>query len=132
MKNAADIWAFDDFRPGSKFEEVSISLDAERIAGWTAIYGHPQVSDRIPSGMLVAAMMEAYLTAIQPRPPGNIHASQKLSFSNAAKPGDQLGAEVSCVEKTLHKERRWITFGVTLRNRSLIILRGEIHTIWSR
>jgi acyl dehydratase len=128
----ADVWVFDDFQPGSALSRVSIALDAERLDNWTAIYGRSRMSDRVPSGMLVAAMMEAYLKAVQPRPPGNIHMSQKLIFKSGANAGDQLDAEVSCIGKELRKERRWVTFGVTLRNGPRDVLRGEIRTIWAR
>lgn len=129
---SADVWVFDDFQPGLELNRVSIALDARRIADWTAIYGRSEMSGRVPSGMLVAAMMEAYLRGIQPRPPGNIHASQKLVFGAAANAGDRLDAEVSCIGKELRKERRWVTFGVTLRNGPHDVLRGEIRTIWAR
>lgn len=126
------IWAFDDFRPGSVLGRLSIALDAQRVAHWTAIYGVPATLERLPSGLLVAAMMEAYLRAIQPRPPGNIHASQTLRFAGVAKSGDELQAEVACIAKELRRERRWVTFGVTLRNGSKTVLGGEIRTIWAK
>jgi len=126
----ADVWVFDDFHPGAELGHVSIVLNAERISNWSAIYGG--TSDHVPPGLLVAVMMEAYLKAIQPRPPGNIHASQKLIFGEAAKPGDQLDATLTCIDKTMRNERRWVTFGVTLRNRSRDVLRGEIRTIWAK
>jgi acyl dehydratase len=126
------VWTFDDFLPGSVLGRLSIALDAQRIAHWTAIYGLPTTLERLPSGLLVAAMMEAYLRAIQPRPPGNIHASQTLRFGGAARPGDELQAEVACVAKELRRERRWVTFGVSLRNGSKNILGGEIRTIWAK
>lgn len=126
------VWVFDDFRPGSALGHLAIPLDAMRLAHWAAIYGEPAVAGRVPSGMLVAAMMEAYLTAIQPRPPGNIHASQKLTFGAPAAPGDRLDAEVTCLWKEVRRERRWVAFGVTLRSGDRDVLSGEIRTIWAR
>lgn len=129
---SADVWTFDDFQPGAELGRVSVALDGARIANWSAIYGAVDAPDRVPSGMLVAAMMEAYLKAFQPRPPGNIHAGQTLAFVGSAKPGDQLEAKVTCLDKVLRKERRWVTFGVTLRNGSQDVLSGEIRTVWAR
>jgi acyl dehydratase len=130
--SSSAVWTFDDFRPGSVLGRLSIVLDAQRIANWTGIYGSPATPERLPSGMLVAAMMEAYLRAIQPRPPGNIHASQRLKFTGAVNPGDELRAEVACVAKELRRERRWVTFGVTLHSGSQDVLSGEISAIWAK
>lgn len=128
----APLWVFDSFRPGALLGRVDITLDQSRIANWTAIYGLPQASERIPSGMLVAAMMEAYLRAIQPRPPGNVHVGQKLTFGKPVHTGDRLEAEVSCLSKEVRKERCWVTFGVVLRKRDGDVLQGEIRSIWAK
>lgn len=84
---SGDVWTFDDFSPGALLGETSIVIDAERVAAWRDIYGEDggeggagDATGRVPRGLLVAGMMEAYLTAVQPRPPGNVHASQKLRF----------------------------------------------------
>ncbi|WP_445503817.1 hypothetical protein [Microvirga sp. G4-2] len=129
---SAPVWVFDDFRPGLELGRLSIPLNDARLANWAAIYGEPGTAGRVPSGVLVAAMMEAYLTAFQPRPPGNIHASQKLFFGKPACPGDRLDAEVTCLWKDMRKGRRWVAFGVALRNGDTDVLRGEIRTIWAR
>lgn len=129
---APAIWTYDDFLPGSVLGRLVIALDVQRIAHWAAIYGAPATPGQLPAGLLVAAMMEAYLRAIQPRPPGNIHASQTLRFRGTARPGDEIAAEVTCVAKELRRERRWVTFGVNLRSRADDVLSGEICTIWAR
>ena len=129
---AGDVWVFDDFHPGARLGDVSIPLDADRMTHWAAIYGKARTTNHVPAGMLVAAMMEAYLTVVRPRPPGNIHANQKLAFGGTAKPGDRLEAEVRCLNKVLRNERRWITLDVRLRNGAQDVLRGEITTIWAR
>lgn len=126
------VWVFDDFSPGQPLGSFSITLDDEHLDNWTAIYGDRPSSESAPAGMLVAAMMEAYLNAIQPRPPGNIHASQKLVFGRSAKAGDTLEAQVSCLSKERRKERGWVTFGVVLSVEGQDVLNGEIRTIWAR
>jgi acyl dehydratase len=128
----AHVWAFDDFRPGVELGRLSITLNDARLANWSEIYGAPATVGRAPSGMLVAAMMEAYLKAFQPRPPGNIHASQKLSFGKSTNLGDRLDAEVTCLWKEIRKGRRWVAFGVVLRSGDSDVLSGEIRTIWAK
>lgn len=130
--SSSAVWTFDDFQPGLVLGRLSITLDAQRLAYWTAIYGSSATPERLPSGMLVAAMMESYLRAVQPRPPGNIHARQGLKFTGMAKPGDELRAEVACISKELSRERRWVTFSVTLSCGIQNLLSGEIRTIWAR
>jgi len=126
------VWVYEDFSPGQSLGDHAVTLDAAHIGHWTAIYGEPAAGDRVPAGMLVAAMMEAYLNAIQPRPPGNVHASQKLVFHRMARAGDRLNAQVSCLAKERRKERGWVTFGVVLSTDGRDVLSGEIRTIWAR
>lgn len=127
-----DVWVFDDFHPGSEIGRLSIPLSGSRLKNWEAIFGPVHASSTVPSGLLVAIMMEAYLKAFPARPPGNIHASQKLVFYTPAQLGDLLEAIVSCTHKITHKNRHWVTFGVSLRNGPDDILYGEIRTIWAK
>lgn len=126
------LWVFDNFRPGALLGRLDIVLDRTRIANWAAIYGLPRASGCVPSGMLVAAMMEAYLRAIQPRPPGNVHAGQRLAFGKPVYAGDRLEAEVSCLAKEVRNDRYWLTFGVVLRTSGGDVLKGEIRSIWAK
>jgi acyl dehydratase len=126
------VWVFDDFHSGQQLGRLSIALDDEHLAHWAAIYGAPPDAECVPSGVLVAAMMEAYVKGIQPRPPGNIHAGQKLTFGKPVRVGDQLDAQVTCLWKERRKDRNWIGFGVTLRADGRDALNGEIRSIWSR
>lgn len=97
------LWSFERFESGVSFGSVEVPLDERRIKLWQEIYG--ELADEIiPEGLLVAAMMEAYIKAIQPRPKGNIHAAQKITFTNI-KPlrGDTLSVVLTCVHKEIKK-----------------------------
>lgn len=131
MSEANPVWVFDRFRPGEALGRHAIALDDTRLADWQAIYG-ATADGGLPSGILVAAMMEAYLKAFSPRPPGNIHAAQTLAFGAPVQPGDRLEAEVSCLWKEVRKARRWVGFGVVLRKGDREVLAGEIRTIWAK
>ncbi len=126
------VWVYDDFSPGQPLGNCAITLDDAHLDNWTAIYGERPGSENVPAGMLVAAMMEAYLNSIQPRPPGNIHASQNIVVGRAEKAGDKLEAQVSCLSKERRKERGWVTFGVVLSVEGRDVLNGEIRTIWAK
>ena len=134
MQRPADkVWVFDEFEPGRELAHLSIRLDASRLEGWHAVYGPSSETGNVPAGLLTAAMMEAYLKAFQPRPPGNVHVNQKLTFAGRQVIiGTQVDISVSCLSKEIRKERRWVTFGVTMRDGSHDILRGEALIIWAR
>ena len=126
-----DLWTFDRFAPGHDFGIVPVELDRTRRAAWEDIYGTSQ-GDRAPKGMLVAAMMEAYIRAIQPRPKGNVHAGQSLSFTQAAADfGDRVDFAVRIGAKELRNGRRWVTFAVVARVGDRRLLTGEIRSIWA-
>jgi hypothetical protein len=126
-----DIWTFDRLSPGAGFGPVDVPLDAERIAGWEAIYG-PVAGDIAPDGLIVAGMMEAYIRAIQPRPKGNVHAAQKLAFTGAqARLGDTLTYHVAVTSKTQKKGRNWIVFTITARAGDSVLMRGDVTAIWA-
>jgi len=125
------LWSFERFESGVSFGSVEVPLDERRIKLWQEIYGE-LVDEIIPEGLLVAAMMEAYIKAIQPRPKGNIHAAQKITFTNI-KPlrGDALSVVLTCVHKEIKKSRRWIRFGAVIRTGDAIVMSGEIRAIWA-
>lgn len=132
-----EAWAYADFQPGHTFGEMSIVLDADRLAQWDAIYGGGgNLNDParpVPRGLLVTCMMEAYLELIQPRPPGNIHAGQSLVFGTGhIQLGDTVTVTASCLDKTLRKGRGWVIFEVTVTRGDQTLLRGEIRSIWAR
>jgi hypothetical protein len=128
-----EAWLFDDFAEGTEFTDIALPLDDRLVGLWEQIYGPPKEAGVIPSGLLVATMMKAYLSVFQPRPPGNIHAGQKLAFrGRKVMVGSCLTATVACRRKQLRKERRWVDFAVTLHDGGDTVLVGEISSIWAR
>jgi hypothetical protein len=77
--------------------------------------------------------MEGYMAAIQPRPPGNIHAGQKLDFSGQSlSEGETVTVAISCNAKEIKRERRFVRFGASMKNaRGEEILSGEMNVIWA-
>ncbi len=126
-------WTFADFPEGEPMAEVAVELNNERAALWAGLYGGPQAQpgEPAPRGLAVAAMMEAYIRAIQPRPPGNVHAGQTLSFFGKPTVGAVLTARFTVVKKEIKKERRWLTLGVEMFDGDDKVLAGEILSIWA-
>ena len=124
-------WTFADFVPGSELGRVAIAFDDERLSAWRGIYG-ALPGGTVPAGAMLAAAMQAYLEAFRPRPPGNIHAAQKLAFGKERlKPGDRADAVVTCLAKELRKERHWVTFGVSIVKDGRDVLSGEMLLVWA-
>jgi hypothetical protein len=126
------LWTFDRFEPGQIFGTIDVIMDSEKRAGWVAIYG-PTNSALLPRGMAVAAMMESYIRAIQPRPSGNVHASQILKFSEFRPQwGTTLSTKVSCAAKEVKKGRFWVDFGILVTADTSEVLSGTIRSIWAK
>lgn len=126
-----EAWTYNDFQPGYEFGATHFRIAAERIRSWAEIYGGED-QPHVPPGLLIVEMMKAYLDLVHPRPPGNIHAAQRLHCIDMAVPADAVfTASVCCHEKAQRKGRGWVTFDVTLRTGKRDVLRGEIVTIWA-
>lgn len=126
----ATVWTFDDFAVGADLGTVEVTLDNRRLDLWRQIYGEDGAG--VPPGLLVALMMEGYIKAIQPRPPGNIHAGQTLAFtSHQVRPGARIALTFSCLAKALVRERRRITFGVRAVDGGALVMSGEIQSLWA-
>ncbi|MEW5420897.1 hypothetical protein [Amorphus sp. 3PC139-8] len=129
-----EIWTFADFQPGMALGTIDLALDADRRAHWNEVYGESvgAAGAMVPQGLAVALMMDAYVKVIQPRPPGNVHAMQTLSFTGTdAAWGDLMHFDFNVGGKEMKRERRWVTFSVTGRTDADIILTGEIRAIWA-
>lgn len=132
------VWTFADFEVGADLGSVTIPLDDRRIDRWNRIYGGvggavDPGDAAVPRGLIIAAMMEGYIGAIQPRPPGNIHAGQTLTFTDApVRPGAQLGFGFTCKAKEIRRERRWLTIGVQICEDDRLVAEGEISSIWAK
>ncbi|MCF7699864.1 hypothetical protein [Loktanella sp. M215] len=131
MIDDATLWTFARFAPGQHFAPVTVPLDANRVAGWEAIYG-AVIGATAPDGMIIAGMMEAYIHAIQPRPKGNVHAGQKIALTGAQVAlGQTLTYRVGVAEKAEKKGRHWVTFTVRADHDGTEILNGRIVAIWN-
>lgn len=124
------LWTFERFEKGQSFGTVEIVMDDERRKNWKRVFG--ETSQQLPRGMMVTAMMEAYIRAIQPRPDGNVHASQELIFADAtAAWGDALAITVSCADKEEKKGRFWVRFGIEAKAAGKTVMTGTIRSIWA-
>ncbi|MWB77519.1 hypothetical protein GLS40_05745 [Pseudooceanicola sp. 216_PA32_1] len=125
-------WVFSAFSEGQVLGSTEVCLDEGRLGLWSEIFDQPARSEHLSVSMLVSAMMEAYLRVAQPRPPGNIHAGQKLRlYGRAPHRGEVLTIATRVVRKEERKGRKWLTFESEIAAGGEKLLSGEILTIWA-
>lgn len=105
------LWA--DFVPGAALGEITLPFDDAMVSSWESIFGKAEVGDASQAaGVAVAMMMRAYLTAVAPRPPGNVHARQRFSLKAVPERGEGIRTVVSCRSKEIRRERRYVDLDV--------------------
>lgn len=126
-------WRFDDFKEGAILGEATLTLEEARLARWAGLFGRTAPPAMAPAGLLVALLMEGYMDAISPRPPGNIHAGQWLRFTGGGiGAGETLTVTMRCNGRELKNERRRVRFGAQLCDHDgRVVLEGEMRVIWA-
>jgi hypothetical protein len=107
---------YDDFVPGAPMGEWTQVYDDEQAKRWQAIFGDaPEKEGNGASegaSMAVIAMMRGYLNVVTPRPPGNVHARQRLQMHGIPRPGESIRLTVRCSGKALRRERKYVELTV--------------------
>jgi len=127
---------FDDFQPGALMGQVEEVYDAKQAQRWQAIFGSTsQEGANGPAegaSMAVINMMRAYLKVVAPRPPGNLHAKQKLRMHGIPQQGERIQVEVHCVGKEIRRERRYVELQVQgTGTGGRVLFDGLINLIWA-
>jgi hypothetical protein len=108
---------FEDFQPGALMGECVQVYDAGQARRWQAIFGsQPEDGADGPvegACMAVVNMMRAYLDVVAPRPPGNVHAKQKLRMHGVPVQGESMRVTVVCAGKEMRRERRYVELQVS-------------------
>ena len=126
-------WLWADFEKGQQFHTQGLLLDAERRALWEKVYGPAEDGAPLPEGMVLATMMQGYIRAIQPRPPGNLHAAQRCTFNETLPPwGATLDLSLTVSGKWQKNGRNWVTFAVHMQDGATPVMNGEITTVWAQ
>lgn len=81
-------------------------------------------------GMVLA--MRAMLTSVAPRPPGNVHARQKIRMHTLPKLNETIHSEITCLNKEIKRERRYVDFGVIGKNaEGHLVYEARMSLIWA-
>ena len=106
---------FADFEPGKILGERTEIYDDTKAQLWRQIFGqaqHGEASAAEAASMALANMMRAYLNVLTPRPPGNIHAKQRLRLHSLPRSGETMKVTVRCVGKEVRRERKYVELQV--------------------
>jgi len=123
---------YKDFVIGQEMGDCTLTYDETFVQGWQQIFGQTALIRTQAASVSLILMMRAFLTIVSPRPPGNIHARQTLSFSSLPVLGDQLTVSAACLSKTMRKERRYVELGVkALNQRGQPVFAGVLTLIWA-
>jgi hypothetical protein len=125
-------YLFDDFVPGAALGEATCTYDEATATQWRRIFGAGTPPGAEAAGIAVALMMRGYLSVVAPRPPGNVHAGQRLRLSSLPQPGEPVRTVVACADKVTRRERRFVDLEVTatgIGQRPLFA--GRLTLIWA-
>ena len=76
-----DVITFDDFRPGANMGHATDVVDEHILDLWKQLYPWDTVAaGELPPGLATVLLMRAYMRILTPRPPGNIHARQRMEL----------------------------------------------------
>lgn len=125
-------YLFDDFVPGSALGHATCTYDEAMAAGWRRIFGAHQPAGVEAAGVALALMMRGYLSVVAPRPPGNVHASQRLQLSALPRPGEQVCTLVACAGKEIRRERRYVEIDVSATGTGQRpLFAGRLTLVWA-
>jgi acyl dehydratase len=127
----ADLVTYDRLAPGETVGRLSLDVTAADIEDYRAIAGTEDLPLPLSPGLAVALMMRAYMRLMPRRPPGTIHASQRIRLGAPLAAGDRVTIALRCMEKERRKERGWVRFETEIRNQSeALVLAGEQWMVW--
>jgi acyl dehydratase len=119
-------------RHGRTFAPVRFTLDGTLTAPWSDLFpGSAGAGGTVPRGCLLALFMRGYVEAVAPRPPGNIHANQKVRWHGTARYGDTVTVGLRCLGGELRRGRPWVRFGGALAGPGGPVLDSELEFVWA-
>ena len=123
---------YERLTPGESIGSLSLDITTRDIDDYRAIAGAADLELPLSPGLAIALMMRAYMRLMPTRPPGTIHASQKIRLGVPLAAGDRVTVALRCLEKERRKERGWVRFETEIRNQTgALVLAGEQWMVWA-
>ena len=124
--------SFDSIEPGIEVGRSEIRIDSALADSWFELFPDGSDSELLPPGLVMALAMRAYMAALRPHPPGNIHARQRLRLGSPLRRGDIMTTTVVCRSKEVRGNRKWVSFGIDCRSDDdVLVCDGEIIVVWA-
>lgn len=124
---------FADFVPGAELARVSDQVSSDQLAEWAQLYPWDRTEEGfVPTGLSTVLLMRSYHKAIPQRPPGNIHAGQKMLAAAPIRVGETITSVVSCCAVERKGERRKLELAVHGRGEDgRTVYSGLITLFWA-
>jgi hypothetical protein len=91
-------------------------FDKKMSDSWRSIFSltpsDTENSAALRASISLALAMRALLSVVSPRPPGNVHARQKMTNFELLRLNDSICSKVICIHKEIKRERRYVEFEV--------------------
>ena len=124
---------FANLEPGKNVGQVTFCVTSDLLKLWYELYPLNKASgiQTIPAGMAMVVFMRAYMAILPFRPPGGVHARQRLELRKLPCLGEFLKTQLRCTGKEFKKGRRWVHFVAdTWNERGELMFSGELSSIW--
>jgi acyl dehydratase len=125
------LFTYDHYEPGKVYGVQEFTVDDAVIAKWRSVYPGDDEPGVMPAGMLAMIVIDAVLTKNAPRPPGGVHGGQTWDLRRMPRIGETLLTEVSCLDKEIKKDRKWVRVATTTRSKDHgdIVFTGVMTTL---
>lgn len=129
----ATVLLFDGFSPGKAMGSASERVEPKLVEQWLQLYPWDvPPADEAPAGVLTVLLIRAYMRVLSPRPPGNIHARQRIEVVAPVRLGEEVTTEFTCTGKELRKERRYVDVATRSTGEGgRELSRGTMTLIWA-
>lgn len=122
---------FENFAADTVLGHHVETIDDALFAQWHAVFPE-RTGNPSPGGFAMAFAMRAYLTILPERPPGNIHARQRLTLDQAVARGGSAEASLRCVARERRGDRRKVVLAVDARLDAQPWFAAEMTILWAR
>lgn len=103
------LMTFERFVPGAALGACTERVEARALARWAELYPwDAPLEDEAPAGLATVMLLRAYMRVVSPRPPGNVHARQRLELISPLRCGEAITTAFSCAGRELRRERRYV------------------------
>ena len=124
---------FDTFEPGRLYGSNTETIGQALLDRWCALYPWDRPAPgTVPAGVATVLTMRAYMHALQPRPPGNVHAGSTMRVLAPLRLGGRITTEIRCAGKELRRERRFVDVGSrSVDETGAVVAEGTLRLIWA-